>query len=46
MERGTSIDDKIIAMPEPDGADLQDRVITKMVKLESALKGPFQSLKV
>lgn len=32
--------------PEPDWADLQDRVITKMVKLESALKGPIQSLKV
>lgn len=32
--------------PEPDWADLQDRVIAKMVKLESALKGPIQSLKV
>lgn len=32
--------------PEPDWADLQDRVIAKMVRLEAALKGPIQSLKV
>lgn len=31
---------------EQHWADLQDRVIAKMVKLESALKGPIQSLKV
>jgi Domain of unknown function (DUF4268)/Endonuclease NucS len=32
--------------PEPDWTDLQDRVITQMVKLESALKGPIQALKI
>ena len=31
---------------EADWADLQDRVIAQMVKLESALKGPIQGLKI
>ena len=32
--------------PEPDWPTLQDRMLTQMMKLESALKGPILSLKI